>query len=80
VVDHSALQIDELTYLLSEHAGDTEVEAYVDKLVSVWTKIRAINAITRGYGALPSTRPFYLQGNPTPSPKAERAPAQISDS
>jgi hypothetical protein len=45
IVDHTKLQIDELTYLLSEHAGDTDVEAYIDKLVSVWSKIRAISAL-----------------------------------
>ncbi|KIJ47574.1 hypothetical protein M422DRAFT_163688 [Sphaerobolus stellatus SS14] len=49
VVDHNALQIDELTYLLSEHAGDEKVEAYVDKLISVWTKIRSIAAVTDNF-------------------------------
>jgi len=50
VVDHNVLQIDELTYLLSEHAGDDQVEAYVDKLVSVWNKVRAIASATGKYG------------------------------
>ncbi|KAG9094450.1 hypothetical protein FS749_012455 [Ceratobasidium sp. UAMH 11750] len=42
VVDRSALTLDELTFLLSEHAGDDKVEAYVDKLISVWNKMRLV--------------------------------------
>ncbi|KIJ30867.1 hypothetical protein M422DRAFT_176891 [Sphaerobolus stellatus SS14] len=72
VVDHNALQIDELTYLLSEHAGDEEVEAYVDKLISVWTKIRSIAALTGNF-----QQKLALYGPPTP-PEESRAVAVVS--
>ncbi|KAJ7679598.1 hypothetical protein B0H17DRAFT_875621, partial [Mycena rosella] len=41
VVDHMALKLDEMVFLLSEYAGDdtTTVELYVDKLVSLWRKV-----------------------------------------
>jgi hypothetical protein len=42
VVNHMDLSVDELTYLLSEHAGDLDVRAYVDYLLSVWRKIYEI--------------------------------------
>jgi hypothetical protein len=42
VVNHMDLSVDELTYLLSEHAGDGDVKAYVDYLLSVWKKIYEI--------------------------------------
>lgn len=39
VVDTSTLKIDELVYLLSEYRGDADVEAYMDKLIAIWTKM-----------------------------------------
>ncbi|KAJ7015895.1 hypothetical protein C8F04DRAFT_1170693 [Mycena alexandri] len=44
VVDHMALKLDEMVFLLSEYAGDdtTAVELYVDKLVSLWRKVMYI--------------------------------------
>ncbi|KIJ45365.1 hypothetical protein M422DRAFT_46819 [Sphaerobolus stellatus SS14] len=72
VVDHSALQIDELTYLLSEHAGDEAVEAYVDKLILVWTKIRSIKAITDNF-----QKKLVLHGPPT-LPEESQAVAKVS--
>ncbi|KAG8775469.1 hypothetical protein FRC12_001474 [Ceratobasidium sp. 428] len=46
VVDRAALTLDELTFLLSEHAGDDKVEVYVDKLVSVWNKMKLVDKET----------------------------------
>ncbi|KAG9088888.1 hypothetical protein FRC06_001799 [Ceratobasidium sp. 370] len=42
VVDRSALTFDEMIYLLSEHAGDTHVEAYIDSLARVWQKMELL--------------------------------------
>jgi hypothetical protein len=42
VVNHMDLSVDELTYLLSEHAGDCDVKKYVDYLLGVWKKIYEI--------------------------------------
>jgi hypothetical protein len=68
VVDHNKLNVDELTYLLSEHAGDDDVEAYVDKLISIWHKMRqiAIVANQNSYAALYASPARYLQDPPTP--------------
>jgi hypothetical protein len=45
IVDHEAVNLDELTYLLSEYAGDAEVGAFVDKLMATWTQIIALEAV-----------------------------------
>jgi hypothetical protein len=42
VVEHSKLSVDELTYLLSEHSGDQEIEGYVEELLRVWRKMHSI--------------------------------------
>ncbi|KAG8736227.1 hypothetical protein FRC10_009552 [Ceratobasidium sp. 414] len=42
VVDRSALTFDEMIYLLSEHAGDENVEAYIDTLAKVWKKMEVL--------------------------------------
>ncbi|KAH6885563.1 hypothetical protein BKA70DRAFT_1236966 [Coprinopsis sp. MPI-PUGE-AT-0042] len=39
VVDSAKLKMDEFSYLLSEYAGDDGVQAYVEKLIEVWTSI-----------------------------------------
>jgi hypothetical protein len=84
VVDHSRLQVDELTYLLSEHSGDSDVEAYIDKLVSVWLKIRAISAALGPLGqgeqkflAAPQNR-LLLQAPPAAVP-APAHPTSVQD-
>jgi len=42
VLDRKSLSPTQLTYLLSEHAGDKNVEAYVDKLIAVWNNLDAL--------------------------------------
>ncbi|KAG9096530.1 hypothetical protein FS749_008285 [Ceratobasidium sp. UAMH 11750] len=42
VVDRSALTFDEMIYLLSEHAGDDNVEEYIDSLARVWRKMELL--------------------------------------
>ncbi|QRV73667.1 hypothetical protein RhiJN_01681 [Ceratobasidium sp. AG-Ba] len=42
VVKHDALEIDELVYLLSEHAGDENVNAYLAFLIYTWNNMKAI--------------------------------------
>ncbi|KAG8739113.1 hypothetical protein FRC10_006132, partial [Ceratobasidium sp. 414] len=42
VVDRSVLTFDEMIYLLSEHAGDENVEAYIDTLARVWKKMEVL--------------------------------------
>jgi hypothetical protein len=37
--DSAKLKMDEFSYLLSEYAGDDGVQAYVEKLIEVWTSI-----------------------------------------
>jgi hypothetical protein len=49
VVNHMDLSVDELTYLLSEHAGDADVKEYVDYLLSVWKKIYEIKKEVNTY-------------------------------
>lgn len=44
VVDHTKLSLDELTFLLSEHAGDDDVGDYVDELVWIWWKMSFITS------------------------------------
>jgi hypothetical protein len=49
VVNHLDLSVDELTYLLTEHAGDEDVTEYVDYLLGVWKKIYAIKKEVNTY-------------------------------
>ncbi|CEL58559.1 hypothetical protein RSOLAG1IB_08634 [Rhizoctonia solani AG-1 IB] len=42
VVDRAALTFDEMIYLLSEHAGDDKVEAYIDDLARIWKKMEIL--------------------------------------
>ncbi|KAG9123997.1 hypothetical protein FRC07_013253 [Ceratobasidium sp. 392] len=44
VVDRTALTHDEMIYLLSEHAGDDNVEAYVDDLAKIWKKMDGLQS------------------------------------
>ncbi|RXW20473.1 hypothetical protein EST38_g5380 [Candolleomyces aberdarensis] len=53
VVDSAKLQRDELVYLLSEYAGDDDVNAYVDQLLQVWTSINKMHSFIQ-------TRAFEL--------------------
>ncbi|KAJ2935568.1 hypothetical protein H1R20_g1526, partial [Candolleomyces eurysporus] len=53
VVDSAKLQRDELVYLLSEYAGDEDVNAYVDQLLQVWTSINKMHSFVQ-------TRAFEL--------------------
>ncbi|KAG8688623.1 hypothetical protein FRC08_011343 [Ceratobasidium sp. 394] len=39
VLDRKSLTPTQLAYLLSEHAGDKNIEAYIDKLVEVWSEM-----------------------------------------
>ncbi|KAG9091695.1 hypothetical protein FRC07_011801 [Ceratobasidium sp. 392] len=39
VLDRKSLSPTQLAYLLSEHSGDKNIEAYINKLVDVWTKV-----------------------------------------
>ncbi|KAG8741688.1 hypothetical protein FRC10_002561 [Ceratobasidium sp. 414] len=39
VLDRKSLTPTQLAYLLSEHSGDKNIEAYIDKLVEVWSKM-----------------------------------------
>ncbi|EPQ57907.1 hypothetical protein GLOTRDRAFT_126400 [Gloeophyllum trabeum ATCC 11539] len=57
VVHHAELNEDELTYLVSEHAGDSAVEAYIDRLISVWAKIQAISGKYEHPRMLPPVKP-----------------------
>jgi hypothetical protein len=42
VLDRKSLSPTQLTYLLSEHAGDKNVETYVNKLIAVWNSLGAL--------------------------------------
>ena len=44
VVDHTILIPDELVYLLSEHGGDENVEAYLSYLLRIWARLKQIRA------------------------------------
>lgn len=61
VVDHMALKLDEMVFLLSEYAGDdtSEVEMYVDRLISLWWKVMRIPTNTDR----PSGAGGYLEAN-----------------
>ncbi|QRV93606.1 hypothetical protein RhiJN_21624 [Ceratobasidium sp. AG-Ba] len=39
VLDRKSLTPTQLAYLLSEHAGDKNIESYIDKLIAVWSKM-----------------------------------------
>jgi hypothetical protein len=56
IVDHEAVNLNELTYLLSKYAGDSEVGAFVDKLMATWTKIIALEAVRPKHQKKPGTR------------------------
>ncbi|KAG9093713.1 hypothetical protein FS749_013902 [Ceratobasidium sp. UAMH 11750] len=43
VVNRSALTFDEMIYLLSEYAGDENVEEYIDSLARVWKKMELVH-------------------------------------
>jgi hypothetical protein len=64
VVDRAALTLDEMTYLLSEHVGDDNVEAYVNKLASVWNKVNNLPKVIEGPARI--SQPGFSQGGFTP--------------
>jgi hypothetical protein len=77
-----------LTFLLSEHAGDNDVEAYVDHLISVWKKIYSIPAAlanvsapvpgqTGGKKAISASRAPLLLNAPVHSPAVALAPVVV---
>ncbi|CAE6365388.1 unnamed protein product [Rhizoctonia solani] len=59
VVDRSVLTFDELIYLISEHAGDDDVEAYIDSLAKIWRKMEDLPL---------RTLPGYRDGAPVTKP------------
>jgi hypothetical protein len=74
VVDHMALKLDEMVFLLSEYAGDdvNAVELYVDKLISLWRKVMYLptNEDRKYYEAPPKTITASAVTTSTPSPIA----------
>ncbi|KAJ1309330.1 hypothetical protein OPQ81_004991 [Rhizoctonia solani] len=59
VVDRSVLTFDEMVYLLSEHAGDGDVEAYIDSLARIWRKMEELplRTLPGHRDALPPIKP-----------------------
>ncbi|KAJ2913567.1 hypothetical protein MD484_g6827, partial [Candolleomyces efflorescens] len=72
VVNSAALKYDEITYLLSEYAGDLNVEAYAQKLLQVWKTIADMHAFLQrrdhSLGSLPVARPKTEARASTPPP------------
>ena len=68
---HGDLIPDEMTYLLTEYAGDPDVEAYSDRVFKLWTKMAQLNILEKrnvdAYkNALPRPRPFPMITGPGP--------------
>ena len=82
VVNSAALEYDEITYLLTEYAGDANVEAYVQKLLEVWRTIADMHSFLQNRdqpGPLPKAkaqaRAFQLAAPPPPSPRRKQIQA-----
>ncbi|KZW04471.1 hypothetical protein EXIGLDRAFT_599779 [Exidia glandulosa HHB12029] len=85
VVDHDKLTVDEMTFLLSEHHGDSDVIDYVDELIEVWVKMKSISKMVEArlnnldLKALPAPKRAGLITAPAPAPIAAAAVAPVAE-
>ena len=85
VVNSACLEYDEITYLLTEYAGDANVEAYAEKLLQVWKIIADMNSFLRKRDdpiALPKQprgQPRALRAASAPSPQRQQIKAKAID-
>ena len=82
VFNSAALEYDEIAYLLTEYAGDENVEAYVQKLLKVWRTIADMHSFLQKRdqpGPLPKAkaqaRALQFAAPPPPSPKRKQIQA-----
>ena len=78
VVNSACLEYDEITYLLTEYAGDENVEAYAEKLLQVWKTISDMHSFLQRRdqpGPLPRSkaqaRALALQQSPSPTQRKQ---------